>query len=89
MPALSMFYGIVIFMYFFDNKRHQAPHFHAEYAEFEGVFSIETGEMIEGNLPNKQKKLVLAWAEIHKEELMANWQLAVTGQSIFRIDPLR
>jgi len=45
--------------------------------------------MIEGNLPSKQQKLVVAWMEIHKDELRANWKLAVSGQSIFTIDPLK
>jgi hypothetical protein len=89
MPAISMFFGIVVYLYFFDNQRHHSPHIHAEYGEHEGTFTISDAEMIEGDLPNKQRKLVSAWIEIHKEELMADWQLAVTGQKVFDIDPLR
>jgi hypothetical protein len=89
MPAISMFFGIVVYLYFFDNQRHHSPHIHAEYGEYEGTFMISDAEMIEGDLPNKQRKLVSAWIEIHKEELMADWQLAVTGQKVFDIDPLR
>jgi hypothetical protein len=89
MPTISMFYGIIIYLYFFDNQKHHLPHIHAEYGEKEGVFLIETGELIDGDLPIKQKKLVAAWIEIHKEELLANWKLAVSGQTVFNIDPLK
>jgi hypothetical protein len=89
MPAISMFYGIVIYIYFFDNQKHHLPHIHAEYAEQEGIFTISDGEMIEGDLPLKQKKLVSAWIEIHREELLADWKLAVSGQTVFSIDPLK
>ena len=89
MPTISMFYGIIISMYFFDNKQHQMPHIHVKYQEQEAVFSIPEGDIIEGKLRKNKIKLVQAWIEIHKEELMANWELAVNGQDIFRIDPLK
>lgn len=89
MPTISMFYGIIIYLYFFDNQKHHLPHIHAEYGETESVFLINNAEMIEGNLPSKQQKLVVAWIEIHKDELLADWKLAVSGQSVFNIDPLR
>lgn len=84
-----MFYGIVVYLYFFDNKKHNEPHIHAEYGEHEGIFSIESGLVLQGDLPAKQQKLVQAWIEIHREELKANWKLAVSGQAPFKIDPLR
>lgn len=89
MPTISMFYGIIIYLYFFDNQKHHLPHIHAEYGENEAIFLIENGELIEGNLPSKQQKLVVAWIEIHRDELMANWKLAVSGQPVFNIDPLK
>lgn len=89
MAILSMFYGIIVSMYFFDNKQHQMPHIHVKYQEQEAVFSIPEGDIIEGNLRKNKIKLVQAWIEIHKEELMANWELAVNGQDIFKIDPLK
>ena len=89
MPAVSMFYGIIIYLYFLDNRRHHLPHFHAMYGELEGVFDIESGEMIEGNLPQAKVHLVRAWLEIHREDLMADWQLASSGQKIFNIEPLK
>jgi hypothetical protein len=89
MPTLSIFYGIIIRMYYFDNQQHHFPHIHAEYGDSKAVFSIAEGELLTGELPKNKRKLVEAWIEIHREDLMANWQLAVTGQEIFRIDPLK
>ena len=89
MPVISMFYGIIISMYFFDNKQHKLPHIHAKYQDQEAVFSLPEGELIEGELKPNKLKLVQAWIEIHKEELMADWELAVNGQEIFKIDPLK
>lgn len=93
MPTLSIFYGIIngiiIRMYYFDNQQHHLPHIHAEYGDLKAVFSIAEGELLTGELPKNKRKLVEAWIEIHREDLMANWQLAITGQEIFRIDPLK
>ena len=89
MAIISMFYGIIISMYFFDNKQHHMPHIHVKYQEQEVVFSIPDGEIIEGQLQKSKMKLVQAWIEIHREELMADWELAVNGQEIFKIDPLK
>lgn len=89
MPTISMFYGILILMYFYDNKKHNRPHIHAEYAEYEASIAIEDGTVLSGSLPNTKLKLVQAWIEIHREDLLANWKLAVKGESVFKIDPLR
>jgi hypothetical protein len=89
MAVISMFYGIIISIYFFDNKRHKMPHIHVKYQEDEAVFSIPEGEMIEGDIKKNKKRLVQAWIEIHQEDLMADWELAVNGQEIFKIDPLK
>lgn len=89
MPVISMFYGILIQMYFFDNTKHHLPHIHVAYQDDEAVFGIENAEMIEGKLPNAKRKMVEAWIEIHKEELMADWKLAINGQQLFRIEPLK
>jgi len=45
--------------------------------------------MIEGDVPNKQKRLVQAWMEIHKDELIADWELAITGEQPYKIEPLK
>ncbi len=89
MPVISMFYGIIVLMYYFDNKKHRQPHIHVEYGEEEAVVSIPDGAVLEGTLRTAKLKLVQAWIEIHQEELMADWHLAVNGQSVFKIDPLR
>jgi len=85
MPTISMFYGIIIKMFFRDNEKHKLPHIHAEYQGHVGVYSIPEGELLAGSLPNNKQKLVIAWIEIRKEELMADWNLAVNGQKIFTI----
>ncbi|HEY3139397.1 MAG TPA: DUF4160 domain-containing protein [Blastocatellia bacterium] len=89
MPILSMFYGIVVRMYFRDDKHRHMPHLHAEYSGDEAVFAITTGEVLTGNLPANKKRLVQAWIEIHRDELMADWQLAVNGEDVFKIEPLK
>lgn len=89
MAVLSMFYGIIVSMYYFDNRRHHKPHIHVRYQDDEAVLAIPTGDVLEGYLPPAKMKLAQAWIEIHQENLMANWQLAIAGQNIFRIDPLR
>lgn len=89
MPTLSMFYGIIIRMYFFDDKQHHEPHIHVEYADSKAVMSISNGDILAGELPASKAKLVRAWLEIHKDELVANWKLAVNGAELFKIEPLK
>ncbi|MGM0444296.1 MAG: DUF4160 domain-containing protein [Fibrobacterota bacterium] len=89
MPAISLFYGIVIYMYAFDNRKHHSPYIHAEYSGEVAVFSIESGEILDGSIPTKKSKLVQAWIEIHREDLLADWNIAIEGGEIFKIDPLR
>ena len=89
MPILSMFYGIVIRMYFNDDKQHHVPHLHADYAGHRAVFSIGNGDGLAGELPAERHDWSQAWIEIHREELMADWELAVDGEDVFKIEPLR
>lgn len=88
MPTIAMFYGIIIRMYCSPGE-HNPPHIHAYYQDSKAIIDIITCELSEGNLPSKQKKLVLAWAEIHQEELMADWELASNGELPFAIEPLK
>ena len=88
MPIISMFYGIIIRLFNFDNQKHHSPHIHAEYQGSNAVFHIETGDIIEGKFPNRCIRLVQAWIEIHKDELLADWKLAVNGEKVFKIKPL-
>lgn len=89
MAVISMFFGIIVSMYYFDKDRHHLPHIHVRYQEQEAVLSIPDGTLLEGQLKGNKMKLVQAWIEIHQEELLANWELASNGEAIFRIDPLR
>ena len=84
MPTISMFYGILIRMYYDD---HNPPHFHAYYNKDEGIFSFD-GKMLKGKFPQKQLKLVQAWSIIHKKELEADWLLCQNNEELFMIQPL-
>ena len=84
-----MFYGLIIMMYYMDNKQHNLPHIHVRCQGVESVISIPDGKLLEGTLPSNKMKLLLAWIEIHNEELLANWELAVNGETVFTIDPLK
>jgi len=87
-PILSMFYGIIIRMYLLDNQHHNLPHIHARYAEFEASIAIADGEILAGDLPRRQLRLVQAWIELRRDELMADWELATAGEMPYRIAPL-
>ena len=76
-------------MYYLDNKQHNVPHIHVEYQDDEAVISLIDGQLLEGTLKTNKMKLVQAWIEIHNEELMADWALAISGETIFKIDPLK
>lgn len=89
MPILSMFYVIIIRMYYADNKQHHVPHIHAEYGNDKAVFSIEDGKLLAGKFPTNKTRLVQAWIEIRREDLNANWKLAVNGEEVFKVDPLK
>lgn len=89
MPTISMFYGILVMMYFRDNDRHHLPHIHARYQSNEASLSLEDGSILEGHLPAKQLKMVQVWIDIHKEDLLVDWELAVNGDTPFRIAPLQ
>jgi len=60
MPVISMFYGLIVSMYYLDNKKHKLPHIHVKYGEKEGVYQIPEGILIEGDLPNNKERLLLA-----------------------------
>ncbi len=89
MPVISMFYGLVIMMFFDDCRRHKKPHIQVEYQEHEAVISIPDGKLLRGSLPPAKLKLVAAWVEIHRDELIADWSLAARKEPLFKIEPLR
>ena len=89
MPVISMFYGIVVAIYYEDTGRHNKPHIHVRYQGEKASISIEDGTVLAGKFPRKQLRMVLAWIDIHQDELMADWELAVAGEEPFRIAPLQ
>ena len=88
MPIICMFYGIIIRLYLLDNSNRHVPHIHAKYAEFEASIGIGDGEVLSGELPRKQLRLVQAWIELRRDELVADWDLAVGGEKPYKIEPL-
>ncbi len=88
MPRISEFFGIVIYIYYQDNRVHHTPHFHAEYAGKEVVVSIPGAEVLAGSIPPKKEKLVNAWAVLRERELQQAWTAAVEGEPPQEIEPL-
>ncbi|MBO5969525.1 MAG: DUF4160 domain-containing protein [Clostridia bacterium] len=86
MPTISMFRGIKITMYWAD---HMPPHFHAYYGGEEVLISINDLEVLRGNFPSKQLKMLLGWAALRQDQLLENWSLATRNQELFEIEPLR
>jgi len=82
-----MFFGIIVRMYC-DKSEHNPPHVHVFYQNHSAVIDIRRCTVTGGSLPTKQTRLVLAWMELHKEELLANWELASKGELPFKIKPL-
>ena len=89
MPTISFFYGIIVQMFSFDDNPHHRPHIHVKYQGHKAAFAIDESILLVGDFPDKQRKLVEAWIELHKDELLADWELAVSGEEIFKIEPLR
>ncbi len=82
MPEISRFYGVIIYMFFND---HVPPHFKAKYAEYEANIQISNGALLDGDIPIGKLKLVQAWAEIHKNELMEMWD----SKNFHKVNPLQ
>ena len=79
MPTISIFFGIVVQMYWCD---HPPPHFHAYYQGQEGLFEIETGGLIAGQMPPGARRIIREWTLRHREELLANWQKSKLRQPL-------
>ena len=84
MLELSRFLKIVIVMFYRD---HAPPHFHATYGDFDIEVSIEDG-VVTGKFPKRALRHVLEWYDLHKEELLDNWQLATKRKPLKKIPPL-
>lgn len=89
MPELSRFFGIIIRMYREAGERYHTPIFHAYYEEDSAIFSIEPIEMARGMLSKRQRRLVEAWAELHQQELMIDWERLQSGRPTLPIEPLK
>jgi hypothetical protein len=87
MPTISMFFGIIIRMYYAPAE-HNPPHIHAYYQEYKATININDGEILQGQIPKKQLRLIIAWIEIHRDELLADWELCHNGEKPFQISPL-
>ena len=85
MPELCRFLGISILMYFDD---HNPPHFHAKYNDDRALISISELKVLDGHLPARILGLVIEWAELHKKELLQNWEMVKNTGKFFKIDPL-
>ena len=85
MPQISEFFGIVIKLFYND---HSPAHFHAEYGEFEAIYTIDTIEVLRGELPGRANAMVLEWTVLHRIELKDNWELARQGLPLMPIAPL-
>jgi len=86
MPEISKFFGLRVMMYWSD---HNPPHFHVSYGERNALIDIEGARVLDGGLPSRQLKLVLAWCILHHDELMENWELARDKLPLQNIPPLR
>jgi len=84
MPEISIFYGLIILMNF---KDHSPPHFHVWYGDFKAIVTIQDG-IIKGEMPQRALKMIFDWLEIHKSELMVDWNLAQAGDVLNKIEPL-
>jgi len=84
-PEISRFFGIVIAIYWQD---HGIPHFHAKYGGNRASMAIEDLRLLEGNLPPRVLALVVEWAAMHRDELMADWRLALAKKPLNPIKPL-
>lgn len=89
MPEIARFFGIIIRMYVELNAPHHSPHFHAYYQDAVAIYNIDSIELISGSLPRRQRRFVEAWAELHQNELLANWERLQVGQPPVKVAPLK
>ena len=85
MPQISFFYGIYIWMNFSD---HQPPHFHAWYGDYKVIVNIKDG-VVKGEMPGRALRMILEWLDVHRAELMNNWDKAQKGEPLDKIEPLK
>lgn len=86
MLEICRFYGIIVWLYWND---HAAPHFHAKYNGEEVLLLIDSWEIYSGAIPKRAMKLVIEWADLHREEIMKDWEDATNGKQLTKIEPLK
>jgi hypothetical protein len=84
-----MFYGILVSVYYEQAGQHSAPHIHVRYQGKNASLAIEDGAVLAGDFPARQLRMVQVWMDLHKDELLADWELALAGEEPFRIAPLQ
>ena len=89
MPTISMFFGIIVAIFYEDNEQHHTPHIHVRYQGRKASIAIDDGCVLAGDFPSRQLRMVQVWVDLHKDELIADWELAVAGEEPFRIAPLQ
>ncbi len=89
MPEFARFFGIIIRMFSEPGERHHTPHFHAYYQEKRCHLLRFSGRARGSTMPQRQQRLIEAWAELHQDELLSDWYLLEQGKRPAPIDPLR
>ena len=84
MPEISRFLGIIIGIF---AREHPPMHFHAVYGEYQITVEIESG-IVHGDFPKRALRHVLEWFDLHKDELIENWNLVQAGKPARKILPL-
>lgn len=84
MPEISRFYGIIVKMFY---NEHNPPHIHMEYQDYKAVVTIREG-IVEGKMPKIALKLIFEWMDLHKAELLANWESIEKKRPLSNIEPL-
>lgn len=83
-----MFYGILVSIFYGDDDHHHTPHVHARYQESKASVAIDDGRVLAGELPPAKLRMLRVWMDIHRDELMADWEVSKAGDEPFRIRPL-
>jgi hypothetical protein len=89
MPAISMFYGILVYMFYEADQPHHLPHIHVRFSGHKAAIAIEDGQVLAGEIPTRQLKMVQVWVDLHHDELLADWELAQSGDEPYKIAPLQ
>lgn len=89
MPEVSRFLGIIIRMFTETGAQHHIPHLHAYYQDDQATYRIDTGDLLAGSLPRGQQRLVEAWIELYRDELLEDWRRVEAGQPIKKVPPLK